>query len=73
MTANEVPSSRPLVGKPTLARELDTTTRTIDRWARDPDLHFPQSIVMKRRVFFYRDEIEAWKTSRIRNSVSKAA
>lgn len=73
MTESVIFSSRPLVGKPTLARELDTTTRSIDRWARDPNLNFPSPIVMKRRVFFYRDEIEAWKTSRIRNSVSKAA
>ena len=58
MTASAIPSSRPLVGKPGLARELDTTTRTIDRWARDPDLHFPSPITMKWRVYFLRDEIE---------------
>jgi predicted DNA-binding transcriptional regulator AlpA len=60
--------ARPLVAKPTLARELDTTTRSIDRWAADPRMKFPTPLKMNRRVYFFRDEIEAWKLSRLRQT-----
>ncbi len=61
--------ARPMVGKPALAREIGTTSRTIDRWAADPSLNFPCPIKIKRRVFFFRDDIEKWKSSRVRASV----
>jgi predicted DNA-binding transcriptional regulator AlpA len=64
---------RALVAKPTLAKELDTTSRTVDRWASDPAMKFPKPIKMARRVYFFRDEIEAWKLSRVRASIAEAA
>ena len=30
------------LGTPAVARRYDKTTRTIDRWAEDPDLGFPK-------------------------------
>jgi predicted DNA-binding transcriptional regulator AlpA len=59
-------SSRPLISKPALAKDLNTSTRTIDRWARDPQMDFPAPLKINQRVFFYRDEIERWKLSRVR-------
>lgn len=65
-------AGRALVAKPTLARELDTTPRTIDRWSLDPAMKFPPRLVMARRVYFFRDEIEAWKLSRVRAAIAGA-
>ncbi len=75
MAANDTfgNSARTLVAKPTLAKELDTTPRTVDRWSRDPALNFPAPLKMNRRVYFYRDEIEKWKLSRVRASIERAA
>lgn len=43
-------NGRALIAKPNLARELDTTPRTVDRWTSDPALNFPAPLKMNRRV-----------------------
>jgi hypothetical protein len=73
MTSGHSSAARPLVSKPTLARELDATTRSIDRWAADPRMKFPTPLKMNRRIYFFRDEIENWKLSRVRASIGEAA
>lgn len=42
-----------------LARELGVNRRTIGRWAAGPDFPAPKSF--HRRLYFRRDEIDAWK------------
>ena len=41
---------------------------TLWRWLRDPQMSFPQPLVINRRRLFRRAEIEAWERSRVRNT-----
>ncbi len=58
--------------KPEVASDFKTTTRTIDRWSRDPKMGFPPPIHINTRVYFDDEALEAWKISRIRKSDSEA-
>jgi predicted DNA-binding transcriptional regulator AlpA len=53
-----------------LARELGVNRRTIGRWAASQDFPAPKSF--HRRLYFRRDEIDAWKESRGSAVVSKS-
>lgn len=57
------------VPKRQLARELGSCTRTIDRYEDDPKLGFPKSVLINRRRFWRRTEIEAWKRARVAASL----
>jgi hypothetical protein len=46
----------------------DISPLTLWRWTRDPKLCFPIPLVINRRRFFKRAEIEAWERDRIRLS-----
>lgn len=51
---------------PALARELGVHRRTLARWAAAPEsqwISFPKSKIFNRRLYFQRDEIEAWKAA----------
>jgi predicted DNA-binding transcriptional regulator AlpA len=39
--------------------------RTIDRWVADPDLNFPKPIYIKRRRFWFDDQLDEFDASRV--------
>lgn len=59
--------------KPEVAGDFHTTTRTIDRWVRDPKMNFPAPIKINTRIYFDADAIERWKVDRIRGEITEAA
>jgi hypothetical protein len=54
-----------LVSKKTVAEEFDSCTKTIDRWEDDPKLRFPKSLLINRRRFWRRSELEAFKRAQV--------
>jgi len=42
------------------------TDRTLDRWIADPDLKFPRPMYIKKRRYFFLDEIEDWERAQAR-------
>jgi predicted DNA-binding transcriptional regulator AlpA len=46
---------------------------TLWRWIRSTSLGFPQPVVVNRRRFFRRAELEAWECTRVRSAPSRAA
>lgn len=40
------------------AERYSTSTRTIERWEIDPTLNFPKAIKIKRRKYWYEDELD---------------
>lgn len=52
--------------KPEVARDFQTTTRTIDRWVNDPKMSFPAPIKINTRCYFDAEALERWKGSRLR-------
>lgn len=57
----------------TLAEELGIARRTLGRWFVDTALEFPKPVEINGRLYFRRGDIEAWKISRLRTSITKAA
>jgi hypothetical protein len=55
-----------------VAQRYNVVPRTIDRWAKDPELEFPAAEVINRRRYWDEDSLDAWDQARIRNSVSNA-
>jgi hypothetical protein len=53
-----------LVPAVTVAKEFNTTRRTIGRWFVTPAMGFPQPVEINKRLYFRRNEIESWKVSR---------
>lgn len=43
------------------ARNNNISNPTLYRWERDPDLGFPKPVVIRRRKFYFEDELEAWE------------
>jgi predicted DNA-binding transcriptional regulator AlpA len=41
-----------------VAERYSTSTRTIERWEIDPALNFPKPIKIKRRKYWYEDELD---------------
>ena len=58
-----------LVSRKTVAGEFDSCTKTIDRWEDDPRLGFPKSVLINRRRFWRRSELEAFKHAQVRASL----
>ncbi len=67
---NQVPNKTYLPRKQVRER-YNVADRTIARWTADPELAFPQPLVINDRQFFALDEIEAFE--RMRASVSRKA
>jgi hypothetical protein len=47
-----------------------TTDRTLDRWVADPEMNFPQPMLIKNRRYFNEAELTAWER---RRAAGKAA
>lgn len=46
---------------PALARELGVSSKTLARWTNNVYSGFPRPRVINKRLYFQRNEIEAWK------------
>jgi predicted DNA-binding transcriptional regulator AlpA len=55
---------RKLVGIRVLMDRYSSSDRTIDRWTIDPKLGFPKPIKIKRRRFWWEDELDEFDASR---------
>jgi hypothetical protein len=52
-----------------VAKRYDVSTRTIERWERDPALKFPRPAVVNRRKYFSELELIAWDGARVRSNL----
>jgi hypothetical protein len=43
-----------------VAERYNVSDRTVARWQRDPDLNFPQPLVVNGRKYFAESELTAW-------------
>jgi hypothetical protein len=68
--AAEAPEQRLWVSAPLLARELGIHRRTLARWLREVPLGFPRPVVIRTRLYFARDEVEAWKLAAARQAMA---
>jgi predicted DNA-binding transcriptional regulator AlpA len=50
--------SRKLSPTRKVAERYSTSTRTIERWEIDPTLNFPKPIKIKRRKYWYENELD---------------
>jgi hypothetical protein len=48
------------------------TDRTLDRWLADSTLNFPSPMLIKRRRYFFLDEIEEWERMQARKNSGRA-
>jgi len=49
-----------------VAARYSVTTRSIDRWRKDPDLAFPQPIYINDRKYWSLADLEKWERERTR-------
>jgi hypothetical protein len=61
----------PYITKQRVADRFDNSTRAVDRWRADPDLGFPQPIVINGALRFSLPEIIAWEARRASESAAK--
>jgi predicted DNA-binding transcriptional regulator AlpA len=59
------PNSSELLPDPRIADRYQVTSRTIDRWDRQPELGFPRPIRINGRKYRYIHELETWERERI--------
>jgi hypothetical protein len=52
-----------------VAARYGVTPRSVDRWWRDPDLNFPQPIIVNQRKYWSAADLEVWERQRIANKV----
>jgi hypothetical protein len=60
-----------LIPDPQVCREFGVSAMTLWRWDRDPDLNFPARIVIGRRNYRSRREIERFKARLLRRAVAQ--
>lgn len=53
-----------------VAKHLNVTTRTLDRWLLDERLALPRPIKIRTRKYFDNAAVEEWKAARFRASLS---
>ena len=59
------PDSTDLLPDPVVARQrYRVDPRTLYRWDKQPELNFPKPIVINRRKYRYRHQLEAWERQR---------
>jgi hypothetical protein len=58
-----------LVPDPKVAKEFGISAMGIWRWERDPDLGFPPAIVIRKRKFRSRRQLEAFKQSLVQRAM----
>jgi hypothetical protein len=65
-------SSEPdeFVPDPQVAREFNITLMTLWRWTNDPDLGFPAQVVIRKRNFRSRRQLETFKALLLRRAIA---
>jgi hypothetical protein len=48
-----------------VAQRYGVSTRSVDRWWKDPDLKFPQPIIIKERKYWAVTDLEIWERGRV--------
>src|SRR6516165_8959538 len=48
-----------------VAARYGVTTRSVDRWWKDPDLNFPQPIIINERKYWAVTDLETWERGRV--------
>ena len=66
-------STRTYLPGPHTARRYGVSDRTIARWEQDPDLGFPQPMIVNGRKFHPVDALEAWEKTRALPSNNRKA
>ncbi len=51
---------RQVVSKKEFAAAVKHTIRTVDRWREDERLGFPKPIIIRRKLYWYQDELTSW-------------
>ena len=54
-----------------VAREFNVTQRTLDEWTVDPALGFPPMLVIRRRRYRSRNQIEAFKAALVQRALAE--
>ena len=60
-----VPDSTDLLPDPQVARRYNVNPRTLYRWDRQPNLGFPQPLLINRRKYRRLSELETWERQRV--------
>jgi hypothetical protein len=47
--------------------------RTLERWVADPLLKFPKPMLIRRRRYYFLDEIEEWERAEARRNAVRAS
>jgi len=63
-----ISDSSDLLPDPRVARRYHVTSRTIDRWDRQPDLGFPKAVRINQRKYRRLSELEIWERGRVANA-----
>ena len=67
-----IPESSARLPTGDVAARYSVTTRSIDRWWKDPELAFPQPIYINDRKYWSLAELENWERERARPQVQPA-
>jgi hypothetical protein len=52
-----------------VAARYGVTTRSVDRWWKDPDLNFPQPIIVNERKYWALTDLEIWERGHVAEKV----
>src|SRR5215469_12443487 len=52
-----------------VAARYGVTTRSVDRWWKNPDLNFPQPIIVNQRKYWALTDLEIWERQRVAEKV----
>lgn len=66
-------SGRTILNIGIVASKISSSTATVRRWSKRPELGFPEPIVIENRLFWFEDEVDTWLQSRPRLSEQPAA
>jgi hypothetical protein len=62
-------SSQKLLPTRQVCARYDVCFRTIGRWERNPDLNFPQPVMINRRKYYPEAALIEWDRARVRGAV----
>ena len=56
-----MPGEEPLLPSRAVWTRFSICDRTLDRWVASPALNFPRPIVIRKRRYWYRSDLERWE------------
>jgi hypothetical protein len=51
-----------------VAQRYGVSTRSVDRWWKDPELNFPRPIIVRQRKYWAVIDLEIWERARVANT-----